>query len=153
MLLHCARRAREGGENRLLDPEIAYIRLRDEDPALIASLTQPDAMAIPENVEPDGKVRPLNVGPVFYVASGRLGMRYTARKRNVIWREDAVTRRAAARLLEILDSDPLVLKGRLEPGQGLICNNALHDRAAFCDGRAPAHGCSIASNSTIASNP
>ncbi|MGO9743675.1 MAG: TauD/TfdA family dioxygenase [Roseiarcus sp.] len=137
MLLHCARAAASGGANRLLDPDIAYIRLRDEDPELVAALTRPDAMTIPENREPDGHVRPLNVGPVFYVdpESGALGMRYTARKRNVAWRDDSVTRRAAERLEAILDNDPLVLEGRLSPGEGLICNNVLHDRAAFDDSR------------------
>ncbi len=137
MLLHCARDAASGGANRLLDPDIAYIRLRDEDPELVAALMRPDAMAIPENREPDGRLRPLNVGPVFYVdpESGALGMRYTARKRNVAWRDDSVTRRAAERLEVILASDPLVLEGRLSPGEGLICNNVLHDRAAFDDSR------------------
>ena len=54
MLLHCVRDA-DGGDNRLLDHEIAYIRLRDENPAYIAALMHPEAMAIPANVEPDGK--------------------------------------------------------------------------------------------------
>jgi alpha-ketoglutarate-dependent taurine dioxygenase len=133
MLLHCARAAAAGGENRLLDPEIAYIRLRDEDPELVAALMRADAMTIPENVEPDGKTRPVNVGPVFFVdvATGRLSMRYTARKRNVVWRDDATTRRAAERLEAILNSDPLALTVRLAPGEGLICNNVLHDRSGF----------------------
>jgi hypothetical protein len=33
MILHCMRAAAEGGVNRLLDHEIAYIALRDHDPA------------------------------------------------------------------------------------------------------------------------
>ena len=37
-ILHCVRNAPEGGENALLDPEIAYIRMRDEDPNLVAAL-------------------------------------------------------------------------------------------------------------------
>jgi hypothetical protein len=133
MLLHCVRPAATGGANRLLDHEIAYIRLRDESPELMAALMRGDAMTIPENVEEGGRVRAANVGPVFFVDpdSRRLAMRYTARKRNVVWRDDPVTRRAAARLEALLDSEPLVMSVRLQPGEGLICNNVLHDRSGF----------------------
>ena len=132
MLLHCMRPAGEGGVNRLLDPEIAYIRLRDSDPRLVEALSHPEAMAIPESVEANGRVRPVNVGPVFFTdARGGLGMRFTARKRNVVWRNDSATRSAVAQLESILATDPLVLEMRMEPGQGLICNNVLHDRSAF----------------------
>ena len=132
MLLHCARSAEHGGENRLLDPEIAYVRLRDEDPAHVAALMHPSAMSIPENLEDDGTIRPVNVGPVFFIQpTGTLGMRYTARKRNIVWREDEQTRRAVEALQRILDTEPLVLRTKMSRGQGLICNNVLHDRSAF----------------------
>ncbi len=133
MLLHCVRGADEGGENRLLDPEIAYLRLRERDPGHIEALMHPQAMSIPANVEPSGAIRSENVGPVFFIhpGSGALGMRYTARKRNIAWRDDERTRRAAAALEQILETDPLVLRVRLRPGQGLICNNILHDRTGF----------------------
>ena len=36
MILHCVRPARQGGDNRLLDHEMAYIALRDADPASCA---------------------------------------------------------------------------------------------------------------------
>ncbi len=133
MLLHCMRPAGQGGVNRLLDPEIAYIRLRDSDPRHIEALMHPEAMTIPESVEAGGRVRPANVGPVFYVdpRSGALGMRFTARKRNVVWRDNSATRSAVARLEAVLADDPLVLETRLEAGQGLVCNNVLHDRTGF----------------------
>ncbi|MFO1135041.1 MAG: TauD/TfdA family dioxygenase [Rhodoblastus sp.] len=132
MLLHCVRDA-DGGDNRLLDHEIAYIRLRDENPAYIAALMHPEAMAIPANVEPDGKVRPVNTGPVFYIVprAGALGMRYTARTRSIAWREDAMTQKAVAALARILADEPLTLTTRLRPGVGLVCNNVLHDRTGF----------------------
>ncbi|MCB1525779.1 MAG: TauD/TfdA family dioxygenase [Rhodoblastus sp.] len=135
MLLHCMRDA-DGGDNRLLDHEIAYIRLRDEDPAHIAALMHPEAMSIPENVEPDGKVRPVNVGPVFYIdpRTGALGMRYTARTRSIAWREDAATQRAVAALSRILVDETLTLSTRMRPGMGLVCNNVLHDRTGFAEG-------------------
>lgn len=133
MLMHCVRDADEGGANRLLDPEIAYIRLRDLDLGYIAALMHPAAMTIPANNEENGRVRPENVGPVFFVDPNRgtLGMRYTARKRNIAWRDDALTRRAVSALEHILETDPLVLRTRLHPGHGLICNNVLHDRTGF----------------------
>lgn len=135
MLLHCVRDA-DGGDNRLLDHEIAYIRLRDEDPGHIAALMHSQAMSIPENAEPDGKVRPVNVGPVFYIdpRGGALGMRYTARTRSISWREDAATQRAVAALARILAEEPLTLSTRMKPGMGLVCNNVLHDRTGFSDG-------------------
>ncbi|MCC2106675.1 MAG: TauD/TfdA family dioxygenase, partial [Hyphomicrobiales bacterium] len=102
----------------------------------IAALMHPEAMSIPENVEPDGKVRPVNVGPVFYIdpRSGALGMRYTARTRSIAWREDAATQRAVAALTRILVDEPLTLTTRMRPGMGLVCNNVLHDRTGFAEG-------------------
>lgn len=141
MVLHCVRPAWEGGETALLDPEIAYIRLRDRDPALIAALMHPTAMTIPPCEEDDGSVRAATIGPVFFVdAEGRLGMRYTARKRHVHWRDDPATRAAAAALIEITTDDPAILRTRLEPGVGVLCNNVLHDRAGFADADDPAEG-------------
>ncbi len=142
MLLHCMRPAGEGGVNRLLDPEIAYIRLRDLDPGHIEALTHPQAMTIPESVEACGRVRRENVGPVFFRdrRSGALAMRYTARKRNVVWRDDPATRRAVAALERVLDSDPLIVEVRMEAGQGLICNNVPHDRTAFAPVQGPGRG-------------
>lgn len=138
MTLHCARAA-DGGENGLLDHEIAYLRLRDENPAHVEALSRGDAMTIPANVEADGRTRPENVGPVFFVGPrhGRLCMRYTARTRSVAWRDDEATRAATGALRRILESDPLILRARLAPGMGLICNNVLHDRTGF---KTPAAG-------------
>lgn len=133
-LLHCVRDAEKGGENLLLDPEIAYIRLREENPDFIAALMHPHAMTIPENREAPGKVRPVSRGPVFSInpATHCLHMRYSARGRNIIWRENRDTVDAVRFLADLLaGSEPLVLKYRLSPGQGLICNNVLHSRSGF----------------------
>lgn len=135
MLLHCVRSAAEGGINGLLDHEIAYIRLRDRDPALVAALMHLEAMTIPAGEDGHGRPRPDNTGPVFYIEPkhGALVMRYTARKRHVFWRDDLLTREAVSALEEILADDPLVIKARLGPGEGLICNNVLHSRSGFND--------------------
>lgn len=135
MLLHCVRGAAEGGVNGLLDHEIAYIRLRDRDPALVAALMHPETMTIPAGEDGHGRPRPDNTGPVFFVepVHGALVMRFTARKRYVFWRNDLATREAVAALEEILNNDPLVIQARLGPGEGLICNNVLHTRTGFID--------------------
>ncbi|MCP4490753.1 MAG: TauD/TfdA family dioxygenase [Gammaproteobacteria bacterium] len=133
--LHCVRAAAEGGENALMDHEIAYILLRDRDPALVAALMHEEAMTIPENRVDEKVNRPDRSGPVFMAgADGTLHMRYTARKRHVIWREDSITRHAVTALNEILNSDsPYTCRATLQPGQGLLSNNVLHDRSGFDD--------------------
>ena len=137
MLLHCVRSAPAGGENALLDPEIAYMRLRDANPNWVAALMSPNAMSIPESLEEDGSVRPVSVGPVFSVddRDGSLCMRYTARGRNIVWRDDEETRAAVAFLDRLLKegAEPLLLKAHLAPGEGLLCNNVVHTRTAFDD--------------------
>lgn len=134
--LHCVQSAAEGGENALLDHEIAYLLMRDENPDFIRAFMQPDAMTIPARVEEDGVARPDSVGPVFSVhpESGDLHMRYTARTRSIAWKQDETTLAAVAFLEKLLDSDlPYIYRGRLESGMGLVSNNVLHDRAGFND--------------------
>lgn len=131
--LHCVRPAATGGENRLLDHEIAWMLLRDEDPAHVEALSAPDAMTIPAN-EDEGMPRPAQSGPVFSTDGGALHMRYTARTRSIVWRADAATRAALECLNRILEStSPYVFTLRLQGGQGLVCNNVLHDRSGFTD--------------------
>ncbi len=136
LLLHCVQSAASGGENQLMDHEIAYILLRDENPEHIRAFMAADAMTIPPRLE-DGEVaRAAQAGPVFSVhPDGHLHMRYTARTVSIEWKDDARTRAAVAALERILaDADsPYIFRGRLEPGMGLVCNNVLHDRAAFSD--------------------
>ena len=139
LLLHCVQSAESGGENRLMDHEIAYILLRDENPDYIRALMAPDAMTIPPRLE-DGEVaRAAQPGPVFSVyPDGQLHMRYTARTVSIEWHDDPATKGAVAALERLLadDASPWVFRGRLEPGMGLVCNNVLHDRAAFADSEA-----------------
>lgn len=140
LLLHCVQSAPDGGENQLLDQEIAYIALRESNPGHIRALMQPDAMTVPARMDENGVARPDQSGPVFAVlpGSGSLHMRYTARTRSIAWKDDPAVKAAVAALEDILASpSPYVFRGKLEPGMGLICNNVLHDRAGFtdCDGR------------------
>jgi len=135
MTLHCAQDAEAGGENALLDHEIAYIQLRDINPDYVAALMQPDAMTIPARMDEDNVARPEQSGPVFAVdpAQGFLYMRYTARTRSIVWKNDAITQAAVSALADILASSEYVLTARLAPGMGLICNNVLHTRSGFSD--------------------
>ena len=131
-ILHCVQDALAGGINQLLDNDIAYIRLRDENPDYITALMHPQAMTIPETQEEDGTLRPASIGPVFHVEGDDLIMRYTARTRSIEWRDDPTTREAVAFLQNLLiEGDPLMLEAKLKPGQGVINNNSLHNRTAF----------------------
>lgn len=140
MVLHCVRPASRGGENALMDHEMLYLLMRDENPQYIEALMQPDVMTIPANVENGVEIRPAQTGPVFSVAqsadekSGHLHMRYTARTRSIEWKRDQITLSAVKSLEELLASDlPSIFHYRLSAGQGLICNNVLHTRSAFED--------------------
>ncbi len=135
-VLHCVHSAGQGGGNRLLDHEIVYLMLRDSNVDFIRALSEPDAMTIPERTDEQGVARAAQTGPVFSIdpASGTLHMRYTARTRSIEWKQDATTLAAVAALEKLLASDlPHIHRTRLEPGMGLLCNNVLHDRAAFDD--------------------
>ncbi len=135
MVLHCVQSAAEGGENQLMDHEMAYLLLRDANPDFVRALSAPDAMTIPERADEEGVARPAQTGPVFSVDEmGALHMRYTARTRSIEWKPDEMTLVAVALLEELLSSDsPYIYRARLEPGMGLLCNNVLHDRAGFSD--------------------
>ena len=135
MTLHCAQDAESGGENALLDHEIAYIHLRDANPDFVAALMQADAMTIPARMDDDNVSRPEQSGPVLAVDpdAGFLTMRYTARTRSIVWKDDAITRAAVKTLAEILADSEYILSARLRPGMGLVCNNVLHTRSGFID--------------------
>jgi len=136
VVLHCVSDAAEGGENVYLDHEMAYVLLRDENPEYLAALMQPDAMTIPANTEDGVEIRPAQSGPVFSVEphGGSLHMRYTARTRSIVWKDDRNTRMAVGFLTEVLAGDSAFLfRHRMRPGEGVICNNILHKREAFAD--------------------
>jgi hypothetical protein len=138
ILMHCVTPAHAGGENALLDHEILYLLLREEDPDLISALMHPQAMTIPPNTEGGEEIRGETVGPVFSImADGHLHMRYSARTRNIIWRDDPVTARAVVRINQILASNiPYLFRYTLQANEGVISNNVLHNRSGFEDASA-----------------
>ena len=136
LLLHCVQPAHEGGENELLDHEIVYLQIRDEAPDYIRALMHPEAMTIPANLGDDGQeLRPERTGPVFAVyPDGHLHMRYTDRSRSIEWRNDPLLKEAVGFLKMTLKTpSPWHFRGKLEAGQGLLCNNVLHTRSGFKD--------------------
>lgn len=139
MLLHCVQPAALGGENDLLDHEVAYILLRDQNPDFVSALMHPQAMTIPANIVEGKELRPDQTGPVFSVrADGHLHMRYTDRSRSIRWQDDPLTGKAVTCLKEILHGKTAWhFRGQLESGWGLVCNNVLHTRSQFEDGERP----------------
>ena len=143
MVLHCARSAARGGENALMDHEMLYLQIRDENPNYIVALMQDDAMTIPANIEDGVEIRAAQSGPVFSIDrnSGHLHMRYTARTRSIEWKADANTQAAVECLTRLLTEDsPYCFKARLASGEGVISNNVLHTRTAFEDEAVPGQG-------------
>ena len=133
MVLHTETPADDGGSNQFLDHTVTFIRLMDENPAYVTALMHPEAMTIPANEE-DGSYRPVSVGPVFFADAdtGAMQMRYTARTRSIEWRDDSLTREAVAFLQTTLETpDPMTISLRFGAGQGVLCNNVLHDRTGF----------------------
>ena len=135
LFLHCVSPAADGGENALLDHEIAYIHLRDKNPDYIEALMAKDVMCIPANIEKEEEMRPVRTGPVFSVMpDGNLHMRYVVRTYGIEWKKDDVTQTAVKTLKAFLASDsPYIYRATLQSGQGLISNNVLHDRTGFED--------------------
>ena len=134
--MHVVQQAASGGENALMDHEIAYILLREKNPLYIQALMAADTMTIPARIDEGGTVaRSQEAGPVFSIMpSGDLHMRYTIRVNNVFWSNDPVAQEALSCLQDILHSEsPFIYRGRLESGMGLVSNNVLHDRSAFVD--------------------
>ncbi|UHD17729.1 TauD/TfdA dioxygenase family protein [Thiocapsa bogorovii] len=137
--LFCVRAARHGGENGLIDHEMAYLQLRDESPQHIAALSHPQALTIPAHVQ-DGRTRRAeSVGPVFSVRNGHLHMRYSARARHVLWRDTPDTHAARAALDRLFSRpDVFTFRYKLRPGEALVSNNVLHCRSGFDDDEDPA---------------
>ena len=142
-IIHCCNDAAAGGENHLIDHEIVYALLHDADPAFIfiTALTQADVMTIPANIIDGQEIRPARTGPVFsfHPLDQHLHMRYTARKRYISWQQSPIVASALQYLETILADSSYIVRHRLQPGQGLICNNVLHNRSAYQDDHTLGH--------------
>jgi len=137
-MLYCVADAKRGGDNQLIDPELVYIALRDENPAYITALMQTDVLTIPETVEDGELIRPMQQSAVFSIdpQSGALLTRYTQRKTYIEWKNSPLVQAALTYFGELLEGGCApILDYRLKPGEGLICNNVLHNRSAFTDSK------------------
>ena len=139
MLLHFEHPAESGGKSLLLDHDIAYILLRDENPDYIKAFMHPNAMTIPANILNDKEIRAAQTGPVFSIhPTGNLHMRYSARLRNIEWRDDSPTLEAVAFLQELWrNGSPYILQHTMQAHEGVLCNNVLHCRTEFTDSDDP----------------
>jgi len=138
--LHCISPAASGGTLSLIDNELFFIALCDQNPELIELLSHPQAMTLPANKDNLGHDRPDRHAAVFFCQQdGSLGTRYTARTKNIIWRTTD-TQAAAEQANEILGGlTEHHHHIRLQKRQGMITRNILHRREAFTDntGQAP----------------
>ncbi len=134
--MHCVRPAAEGGMNSFFDHELAYLRMRDENPAFIKAFRHRRTMFIPAFANAEGESRAESSGGVYGVDRfyGSLHMRFTARKHNVTWNDNQITKDTYDFLMNTLENDKLVMNYKLQAGEGILCNNILHNRTAFEDG-------------------
>jgi len=136
MILHCVSDAAKGGENAIIDHEMIYLLMRDHDKEMVEAFMEDDVMTIPANIENGKEIRAAQTGPVFSIdrKSGNLHMRYTARTRSIEWKDTPAVRKATNFLQSLLDAgNEFIFHYRLQPGEGIISNNALHNRSGFSD--------------------
>ena len=130
-LLHCVNPATQGGENYLLDHELAlreYVFSNDDIDDLMAR----DALTIPESKDTS---RPEISTYIFSFKNKykRLHMRFSMRKDNI--GTSAKANSAVIKLREIIEDDcaKYSLTYKLQKNEGIITNNILHGRKAFKD--------------------
>lgn len=134
--LYCIQPATEGGESHWIDPEMLYIHFREFNPDIISALSQPTTLTIPERREGSKIVREASIGPVFFIdkTSQKPKMRFTQRKRNINWLETTEIIDALSELNAFLAGETEIHhQYKLSAGEGLICNNVLHNRLSFID--------------------
>jgi alpha-ketoglutarate-dependent taurine dioxygenase len=134
--LYCIQPAAEGGENRWIDPEMLYIHFRELNPSIISALSQPKTLTIPERREDNQIVREVSIGPVFFIdeISQKPKMRFTQRKKNIIWLESVEIADALCELNNFLSGvSEMHHQYKLAAGEGIVCNNVIHNRSAFID--------------------
>ena len=130
-LLHCVHPATHGGENYLLDHELAlreYV-LRYDD---INNLMTEDALTIPESKDTS---RSEISTYIFSIKNQykKLHMRFSMRKDNIGTSPKAGD--AVTKLKQTIENDcaKYSLTYKLQKNEGIITNNILHGRKAFKD--------------------
>ena len=130
-LLHCVNPATQGGENYLLDHELAlreYV-LKNDD---INNLMAEDALTIPESKDTSRSEISTYIFS-FKNQYKKLHMRFSMRKDNIGTSPKASS--AITKLRKIIENDcaKYSLTYKLQKNEGIITNNILHGREAFKD--------------------
>ena len=133
-LLHCEEPAYSGGENYLLDHELAireYIIKYDN----LESLSSLDAFTVPGNTHANrGETK-------GYICNNdneykKFHMKFSMREKNMKLNEQSKT--AIMRMKKIIKEDckKYCLTYKLSKNEGIVSNNILHGRNSFEDGKA-----------------
>ena len=130
-LLHCVNPATQGGENYLLDHELAlreYV-LRNDD---VNNLMAEDALTIPESKNTSRSEISTYIFS-FKNQYKKLHMRFSMRKDNIGTSPKASS--SIRKLREIIENDcaKYSLTYKLQKNEGIVTNNILHGREAFKD--------------------
>lgn len=134
IILHCNQPAKAGGLNQIVDPEMLYIFLRDNEPRYIEALMRADCFEIPAFEQAGSARREVSQGPVFWFnADGQLQMRYTQRTKNIQWSDIEILRESMSVIAEWLETAGCIHEIQLKAGQGILSRNVLHNRTAFED--------------------
>ncbi|MHB1092963.1 TauD/TfdA family dioxygenase [Thiobacillus sp.] len=133
LFLLCKRPAVEGGSNKVLDHEILYIHLREQNPGALDVLMNRDCFNYRNPVT--GEIDPRRGGKVFWTnADGHLCHRFSFRKMDMAWSGESDAAAAREALESMISEGPAqIIEGRLESGMGLISNNVLHTRERLVD--------------------
>ena len=129
-LLFCKSSAESGGINKYLDHEIAYILFNNKSKRL-EDLMLDDACCIPENSETKRKEV---FNPVFMFKNKRLHMKFSMRKKNIVWNKNSLQAIDVLKSI-IKDSSQYHITKKLDTGMGVITNNVIHMRTAFTNSK------------------
>ena len=132
-LLHCIEPALSGGENFLLDHELAireYILKYDD----IIYLTNNETFSIPTDEVAKREITSNYVCDMNNEYK-KLHMNFSMRKENIIVNKNSES--AMSKLIKIIKEDckKYHLTYKLSKSEGIVSNNILHGRNAFKDGR------------------
>ena len=125
-LLFCKSQSENGGMNKYMDHEIAYI-LFNKSFDNIGDLMLHNAYRIPEN-ELTGRKAIYNA--IFSFIKNKLYMKFSMREKNIIWNNKS--KEAANNLKDIINSSKKYhISHKFSEGQGVITNNIIHMRTSF----------------------
>ena len=125
-LLFCKNQSENGGLNKYMDHEIAYI-LFNKSFDNIGDLMLHNAYRIPEN-KLTGRKAVDNA--IFSFIKNKLYMKFSMREKNIIWNDKS--KEAANNLKDIVNnSEKYHISHKFSEGQGVITNNIIHMRTSF----------------------